>query len=173
MITRAIDLAAATPGGHAQADRLDGMTFESGGQGLWSTLVDYLAFARLLIGCGDADLLRPDLRALMTTNQLTPPERAAARLLGQRLFARGHGYGMGVAVVVEPAHADTLRGRGHAGTVGWPGAFGSWWQADPVDRTILIFLTHNMAELSQMAGGVGLGAWTAIGRLHLAVTGRT
>ena len=26
------------------------MTFESGGQGLWSTLDDYLAFARMLIG---------------------------------------------------------------------------------------------------------------------------
>ena len=37
------------PGGHALDERPDGMTFESGGQGLWSTLDDYLAFARMLI----------------------------------------------------------------------------------------------------------------------------
>ena len=35
------------------------MTFESGGQGLWSTLDDYLAFARMLIGDrGPGPLLR-------------------------------------------------------------------------------------------------------------------
>lgn len=159
---------AATPGGHALAERPDTMTFESGGQGLWSTVDDYLAFARMLLGDGDVHLLRPDLRAMMTTNQLSADQRAEARLLGQRLFARGHGYGMGVAVVTEPAHADVLRGRGHAGTISWPGAFGSWWQADPVDRSILIFLTHNMPELSQMADGIGLGAWTTIAGVHAA-----
>lgn len=160
----------ATPGGHALAERPDPMTFESGGQGLWSTAGDYLAFARMLLGDGEVDLLRPDLRAMMTANQLSADQRAAARLLGQRLFARGHGYGMGVAVVTESAHADVLRGRGHAGTISWPGAFGSWWQADPVDRSILIFLTHSMPELSQMAEGIGLGAWTTIARFHGACT---
>ena len=40
----------AAPGGHALEERPDAMTFESGGQGLWSTLDDYLAFARMLIG---------------------------------------------------------------------------------------------------------------------------
>ena len=41
---------AALPGRHALEERPDDMTFESGGQGLWSTLDDYLAFARTLIG---------------------------------------------------------------------------------------------------------------------------
>src|SRR5689334_2262387 len=40
---------ATIPGGHAMSERPDDMTFESGGQGLWSTLDDYLAFARSLI----------------------------------------------------------------------------------------------------------------------------
>ena len=39
-----------TPGGHALAERPDDMTFESGGQGLWSTVDDYLAFARIFVG---------------------------------------------------------------------------------------------------------------------------
>jgi len=38
----------AAQGGHALAELPDSMTFESGGQGLWSMADDYLSFARLL-----------------------------------------------------------------------------------------------------------------------------
>src|SRR4029079_19270502 len=44
-----------TQGGHALAERPEGMTFESGGQGLWSTFDDYLAFARIFLGHGEGD----------------------------------------------------------------------------------------------------------------------
>ena len=87
-------------------------------------------------------------------------------MFGMPLFAAGHGYGMGVAVVMEPEKADPLRCRGSVGTVGWPGAYGGWWQADPTDGSVLIFLTHNMVELQQMASGIGLGAWSAIAKFH-------
>jgi CubicO group peptidase (beta-lactamase class C family) len=159
----------ATPGGHALADRPDEMTFESGGQGLWSTLDDYLSFARIFVGGGAVDavrLLRPETLAMMASNQLTPHQRATARMLGRPVFAVGHGYGMGVAVVMEPEQADPLRCRGGVGTVGWPGAYGSWWQADPSDGSVLIFLAHNMVELEQMARGIGLDVWSAIARFH-------
>lgn len=156
------------PGGHALAERPEEMTFESGGQGLWSTLDDYLAFARMLIG--DNPLLRRETLAMMTSNQLTPQQRAAALMFGQRIFATGHGYGMGVAVVIDPETADPLRCRGTAGTVGWPGAYGSWWQADADARSVLIFLSHNMVELPQMARGIGLGVWDAISRFHRIAT---
>jgi len=102
----------------------------------------------------------------MMSNQLTPEQRATARMFGQRIFAVGHGYGMGVAVVLEPEQADPMRCRGGVGTIGWPGAYGGWWQADPNDRSVLIFLAHNMLELSQMAQGIGLGAWSAIASFH-------
>jgi CubicO group peptidase (beta-lactamase class C family) len=160
---------AAAPGGHALAERPDSMTFESGGQGLWSTADDYLAFARLFVGGGAVDgvgILRPDSCALMMSNQLTPRQRAGTRMLGQALFAKGHGYGMGVAVVMEPDHADVLRCRGGVGTVGWPGAYGGWWQADPNDGSVLVFLSHNMVELSQLARGIGLATWYAIATFH-------
>jgi CubicO group peptidase (beta-lactamase class C family) len=107
---------------------------------------------------------------MMTWNQLTPEQRASARMFGQAIFAAGHGYGMGVAVVTEPAKADPLRGRGGIGTVSWPGAYGGWWQADPTDRSVLIFLTHNMVELPQMARGIGLGVWGAIAEFHAIAT---
>ena len=164
----------AAPGGHALDDRPATMTFESGGQGLWSTLDDYLAFARMLIGDGvnseqllpRPTLLRRQTLAMMTSNQLTAEQRATARILGRPSFGAGHGYGMGLAVVMEPEKADRLRCRGGVGTLGWPGAYGSWWQADPTDGSVLIFLAHNMAELHQMARGVGLGAWSAIASFH-------
>ncbi|NJN51517.1 MAG: hypothetical protein HC809_06800, partial [Gammaproteobacteria bacterium] len=61
-----------------------------------------------------------------------------------------------------------MRGCGGVGTVAWPGAYGSWWQADPTNGTIMIFLTHNMVELEQMAQGIGLGAFMAIEEFHSA-----
>ena len=154
-----------TPGGHALAERPDGMTFESGGQGLWSTLDDYLAFARMLIGDGPR-ILRPETLAMMTSNQLTAEQRASARMFGRPIFAVGHGYGMGVAVVTEPEKADPLRCRGGVGTIGWPGVYGGWWQADPHDGSVLVFLAHNMVELHQLSRGIGLGAWSAIADFH-------
>ena len=158
----------AAPGGQALNERPEAMTFESGGQGLWSTLDDYLAFARTLIGDGPSGvtLLRAETLAMMTSNQLTPEQRATARMFGRPIFAAGHGYGMGVAVVMEPEKADPLRCRGGVGTIGWPGAYGGWWQADPNNRSVLIFLAHNMLELHQMARGIGLGVWSAIAGFH-------
>jgi CubicO group peptidase (beta-lactamase class C family) len=170
----------ATPGGHALGERPDDMTFESGGQGLWSTLDDYLAFARMLIGETDAlsgsgrtertTLLRAETLAMMTSNQLSPAQRANTRMFGRPIFAAGHGYGMGVAVVMEPEKADPMRCRGGVGTIGWPGAYGGWWQADPNDGSVLIFLAHNMLELHQMARGIGLGVWSAIASFHQLAT---
>ena len=77
------------------------------------------------------------------------------------LFVAGHGFGMGVAVVLEPEKAlPTLCGGG-AGAVGWPGGFGGWWQADRNDNFVLIFLAHNMVERRQFEHGIGFGVFTA------------
>ena len=162
----------AVPGGHALPERPADMAFESGGQGLWSTVDDYLAFARVLLGdaVNGTSLLRPETRAMMTSNHLTPEQRLGARMFGRPIFAEGHGYGMGVAVVMEPEKADAMRCRGGIGTVGWPGAYGGWWQADPTDGSVLIFMAHSMAELPQMARGIGLGVWSAIECFHSVAT---
>lgn len=153
------------PGGHAHAERPASMTFVSGGQGLWSTLDDYLAFARMFAEGGAVDdvrLLQPGTLSMIATNQLTDHQRSTARMLGLPLFARGHGFGLGVAVVMEPDQADPVRCGGGKGAVGWPGAYGGWWQADPNDGSVMIFLAHNMVQLEQLAQGIGLGVWSAI-----------
>jgi CubicO group peptidase (beta-lactamase class C family) len=157
---------AAVPGGHTLPERPADMAYVSGGQGLWSTLDDFLAFARMFVEGGTVDgvrLLRPDTLQMMASNRLTDCQRATSELLGLPIFAVGHGFGMGVAVVMEPETAEPTRCGGGMGSVGWPGTFGGWWQADPNDRSVLIFLAHSMAELDQLAHGVGLGVWGAIG----------
>jgi CubicO group peptidase (beta-lactamase class C family) len=160
---------AKAPGGHALAERPDTMTFEGGGGGLFSTVDDYLSFARLFVGHGAVNgvrILQPETCALMMSNHLTPGQRADTRMLGRAPFAQGHGFGLGIAVVMEPEHADVLRCRGGVGTVGWPGAYGSWWQADPTDGSVLVFMSHNMVELPQLSRGIGLATWYAIAAFH-------
>ncbi len=45
------------------------------------------------------------------------------------------------------------------------GAFGGWWQADPKEKSVFVFLAHNMVDLAQMAQGIGLGVWATIDQL--------
>ena len=152
------------PGGAFLPERPENMAFVSGGQGLWSTVDDYLAFSRMFVSGGVVDgvrLLRRETLSLMTSNRLTERQRARSEMFGMPLFA-GHGFGMGVAVVMEPEKADPMRCGGGVGAVGWPGAYGGWWQADPNDESVLIFLAHNIVELDQLDKGIGLGVWDAI-----------
>lgn len=154
--------------GAVLAERPGHLTYESGGQGLWSTADDYLAFARMFVGEGAVDgvrLLRPETLALMTGNRLTEDQRARAENFGMALFT-AHGFGLGLAVVMDPEKAAVTRCKGGVGTVGWPGAFGGWWQADPTDGSVMVFLAHNRFELDQLAKGVGLGVYGAITEFH-------
>lgn len=157
------------PGGSTLPERPEDMAFVSGGQGLWSTLDDYLAFARLFLGAGAVDgvrLLRPETFALMHSNRLTESQRATAELGGLPIFAAGHGFGMGVAVVLEPEKAELTLCGGGVGAVGWPGGFGGWWQADPNDNSVLILLAHNIVEMDQFAQGIGFGIYEAIAKFQ-------
>ncbi|MEO8335250.1 MAG: serine hydrolase domain-containing protein [bacterium] len=161
------------PGGAFMAERPEDMAFQSGGQGLWSTVDDLLAFTRLFLGAGAVDgvrVLRPETIALMTANRLSEHQRASARMFGRPLFA-GHGYGFGVAVVLDPAKAASTLCKGGIGTVGWPGAYGGWWQVDPVEQSIMIFLAHNAFEVAQLAKGFGLGVYGAIEQFHATESG--
>jgi CubicO group peptidase (beta-lactamase class C family) len=153
------------PAGSTVPERPDDMEYVSGGQGLWSTVDDYLAFARMFLGAGAVDgvrLLRRETLATMVTNRLTSAQRASSDVGGLPLFAAGHGFGLGVAVVLEPQDAEPTLVGGGRGAVGWPGGFGGWWRADPADGSVLIFLAHNAVERDQFAKGVGFGVYGAI-----------
>lgn len=161
------------PGGVAMRERPMDLAFASGGQGLWSTAADYLQFTRVFLGDGSVDghrLLDPSSLACMCANTLSPEQRATAEVGGIPLFNRGHGFGLGVAVVMEPEHAAVTVCRGAEGTVGWPGAYGGWWQADPASGSAAVFLTHCMPERDQLAQGLGLGAYEAVEIVHGLIT---
>lgn len=160
---------ATVPGNAAQAERPDDMAYESGGQGLWSTLDDYLAFARLFVGGGAVDgvrLLRPQTLAIMTANRLTDAQLKAASLFGGPLFGASHGFGLGVAVTLDPVKSSALLCGGAAGSVGWPGAYGGWWTADAAQNTVMIMLMHNMVDLDQLTHGIGFAGYLARSSFH-------
>ncbi|MGH6870365.1 MAG: serine hydrolase domain-containing protein [Rhizomicrobium sp.] len=133
--------------------------YTAGGGGLISTLDDYLAFARMLLAGGELGgkrYLKRETVMDMRTNRLTPEQRAIP-FLGMPLWA-GMGFGLGLSVVMEPDKHEWM-GAASKGSFGWPGAFGTWWQADPEKDMILIFLIQNYTPLTpDMAGQAVTGA---------------
>ena len=128
-------------------------TYTSGGQGLVSTVDDYLTFARMLVHGGKVNgvrLLRPETVQLMTTNRLTDAQRQIP-FMGLP-FWRGQGFGLGVSLVTDP---ERYAGSGSKGAFGWPGAFGGWWQADPERDMVLLWLQECLpAPPTPGAGGL-------------------
>ncbi len=150
------------------AERPEGLPYVSGGAGLWSTADDYLKFARLYVGEGAVDgvrLLKVGTLRRMTANFLSDSQIAEAQTMGMPTFS-GQGFGLGVAVVTDPDTASVNRGKGGVGTVAWPGAYGGWWQADPTDGSVLVFLAQNGLDLEQASRGIGLGVYMAIAQFH-------
>ena len=131
----------------------------AGGGGLISTLDDYLRFARMLLAGGELDgtrILKRESVMDMRTNRLTDEQRAIP-FLGMPLWA-GQGFGLGLSVISEPDKHEWM-GAGSKGSFGWPGAFGTWWQADPEKDMILIFLIQNYTPLTpDMVGQAVTGA---------------
>ena len=127
--------------------------FPSGAGGLVSTVDEYLTFARMLLNRGvhgGTRLLSEKAVELMTTNHLTPAQIASAgQILG------GSGWGLGIAVTVEP---DEVSGPGR---YGWSGGYGTTWFNDPDERLIAMALT-------QVSDFLWSGALTEFDRLAYA-----
>jgi CubicO group peptidase (beta-lactamase class C family) len=129
--------------------------FCTGGAGLWSTADDYLKFARMLLGFGAVDgvrVLSEESVRLMRTDRLTD-EQKRYPFLGAPFWV-GRGFGLNLSVVTDPAKSRQLFGPGGLGTFSWPGAYGTWWQADPAADLILIYLIQNHPELTVDAAAI-------------------
>jgi CubicO group peptidase (beta-lactamase class C family) len=110
----------------------------SGGGGLVSTASDYMRFARMLLNGGELDgerILSPDTVAFMHQNHA--PTTAAE---GTVQLGPGMGFGMDVAVFVDPAAAQVPVG---AGTYWWAGAGGTWFWIDPVNDLAFVGMAQN------------------------------
>ncbi|PQP53412.1 hypothetical protein C6A88_03720 [Mycolicibacterium austroafricanum] len=79
------------------------------------------------------------LASLMTTNHLSDQQRAALPAPVVDSY-RGQGWGLGLQVVIDPALHEQYVGYASRGSFGFSGALGTWWQADPVEQMIQIFM---------------------------------
>ncbi|MCG5433624.1 beta-lactamase family protein [Mycobacterium sp. MYCO198283] len=142
--------------------------FCMGGANLYSTADDYLRFARMLLGGGEVDgvrVLTPDSVTAMRTDRLTADQKRHP-FLGMPFWV-GRGFGLNLSVVTDPVQAQRLFGPGGRGTFGWPGAYGTWWQADPENDLILLYLVQNMPNFGADAAAAIAGN-TSLLRLQAA-----
>jgi len=72
---------------------------------------------------------------LMTTDQLTPEQKAASSLISG--FLAGHGWGFGVSVVTRRDDIAAVPGR-----YGWDGGLGTSWYSDPREEMVIILMTQ-------------------------------
>jgi CubicO group peptidase (beta-lactamase class C family) len=105
-------------------------TFGDAAAGLVSTADDLLAFARMLLH-GGAPVLPADAVRAMTTDQLTPAQKARGGLLPG--FFDGRSWGFCQAVY-------------DSGAFGWDGGLGTSWLVDPAKDLTIIVLTQRMFE---------------------------
>jgi CubicO group peptidase (beta-lactamase class C family) len=112
--------------------------FPSGGGGLVSTVDDYLAFGRMMLNRGthgsERILSRPSVET-MTTDQLTPHQKAVSGLVPG--YFDSHGWGFGVSVVTRREDI-----AGSIGRFGWDGGLGTSWCSDPREDLVGILMTQ-------------------------------
>ena len=114
--------------------------FESGGGGLVSTIDDYFAFSRMMLGKGQLGNQRILSRAsveLMTSDQLTPEQRAGSELF----FGDFSSWGLGVAVDIARREIFHTPGR-----FGWTGGLGTSAYTDPAEGMIGIIFTQRLMD---------------------------
>jgi CubicO group peptidase (beta-lactamase class C family) len=112
--------------------------FPSGAGGLVSTIDDYLAFGQMMLSLGkhgNKRLLSRLSVELMTTDQLTPEQKAGPSLVSG--FLDGHGWGFGVSVVTRRDDIASVPGR-----YGWDGGLGTSWYSDPREEMVIILMTQ-------------------------------
>lgn len=133
-------------------------SFCNAGGGLWSTADDYLRFVRMLLGDGLIDgvrVLSTESVRQMRTDRLTEDQKRH-NFLGSPYWV-GRGFGLNLSVVTDPVRATPLFGPGGIGTFSWPGAYGTWWQADPSADLILLYLIQYCPDLSVNAAAAVAG----------------
>ena len=132
--------------------------FCMGGANLFSTADDYLKFIQMLLAGGEVDGARVLSEAsvqLMRTDRLTDEQKQHPFLAMP--FWIGRGFGLNLSVVTDPARSRQLFGPGGLGTFSWPGAYGTWWQADPSQDLILIYLIQNLPNFGADAAAAVAG----------------
>lgn len=105
--------------------------FQSLGGGLVSTVPDYMKFMAAL---ADDTLLPADLRATMTSDQLTGEQKQGTK----ELMAPGESWGWQVCVNTKETKSEGV------GTFGWAGGTGTMSFADPSRDVVAVLFTQRL-----------------------------
>jgi CubicO group peptidase (beta-lactamase class C family) len=114
--------------------------FESGAGGLVSTVDDLLAFGQMMLNHGkhgsNRILSRPSVE-LMTTDHLTPEQKAVSGFFPG--FWDAHGWGFGMAIITKRDDVAAVPGR-----YGWDGGYGTSWYVDPKEEMVVVLMTQRL-----------------------------
>jgi CubicO group peptidase (beta-lactamase class C family) len=131
--------------------------FPSGAGGLVSTVDDYFAFGRMMLNKGkhggERILSRLSVE-LMTTDQITPEQKAASAFFPG--FWDSRGWGVGVSVITRRDDLAAVPGR-----YGWDGGFGTSAYMDPKEDMVAILMLQRLWD-SPRPPGVYLDFWTSV-----------
>ena len=131
--------------------------FESGAGGLVSTVDDYLAFCRMMLNGGKHGRERILSRLsveLMTTDHLTPEQKAASEFFPGFWDTRGWGFGLSMIT-----RRDDVAGV--PGRFGWDGGYGTSGYSDPKEDLVAILMTQCLWD-SPIPPAVQLDFWTSV-----------
>ncbi|PYN92482.1 MAG: hypothetical protein DMD91_32205 [Candidatus Rokuibacteriota bacterium] len=112
--------------------------FDCGGGCAVSTAGDYTRFAQMLLNRGVLDgarVLAPRTVQLMTADHLGQIARGPEYYAGP-----GYTWGLGVAVRQENGLSPMA---GSAGDYFWPGAFATYWWADPKEQMVVVSMMQS------------------------------
>lgn len=124
--------------------------FLSGGIGLYSTMADYMRFASMLANGGMSEgkpFLAPSTVALFTSNLL--PEGLKPSFVES---IAGAGYGVGTAVILDPARVPLNMSGLSKGTVFMAGAYGTWFWIDHANDMIVMGMSQLQSAGNRYAG---------------------
>jgi CubicO group peptidase (beta-lactamase class C family) len=132
--------------------------FESGaGDQLVSTADDLLAFGRMMLNRGvygtERLLSRPSVE-LMTTDQLTPEQKAASPFFEH--FWDSRGWGLGLSIVTRRDDVAAVPGR-----FGWDGAFSTSLYVDPREDMVGVLMAQCRPGALRLPPVV-LDFWTSV-----------
>jgi CubicO group peptidase (beta-lactamase class C family) len=114
--------------------------FPSAAAGLVSTVDDMLAFGVMMLGRGTlrgVRVLSPSSVDAMTTDQITPAQKAASGTSLDPRFWERRGWGLGLSVITGGDDVSPVPGR-----FGWDGGLGTSWYTDPRKDLVAILMTQ-------------------------------
>ena len=132
----------AATGGLVPCERGPFAVSPGGSAGLFSTADDYLAFGRMMLSGGrhgaERILARPSVE-VMTTDQITPAQKAASPFFPG--FWDNRGWGFGVSMITRRDGVAAVPGR-----YGWDGGFGTSWSSDPQEDVVAILMIQRLYD---------------------------